>query len=183
MQQQRDRIEELEEALRESVTITAEREVAVAQKDIIIKASEEKIIRLHAELRALQNTHNARCTNCPPMKVQLNELDSKLKKLVAERKCHLEELFEMKQEALSAAVSEKDAHLALLEMSGIKNAQTAEEVDRLKTERRCLLEKIKIENENRVKLLLEMGEKLPESNGKLEDSCKTKQDAEDGLRS
>lgn len=41
--QQQDRIEELEEALRESVRITAQREVAVAQKQYIIEAADEKV--------------------------------------------------------------------------------------------------------------------------------------------
>ncbi|GIX76121.1 hypothetical protein CEXT_502071 [Caerostris extrusa] len=55
----------------------------------------------------------------------------------------------MKQEALSAAISEKDSHLAFLEMSGIKNAKIAEQVDKLKTEKKQL-------NENRVKLLMDL---------------------------
>lgn len=50
-----------------------------------------------------------------------------------------------RQEALSAAISEKDSHLAFLEMSGIKNAKTAEQVDKLKTEKKKLVEKIKTE--------------------------------------
>lgn len=48
-------------------------------------------------------------------------------------------------EALSAAISEKDAHIALLEMSGIRNGQTSDEIDRLKSQKRFLVEKIKTE--------------------------------------
>lgn len=48
-------------------------------------------------------------------------------------------------EALSAAISEKDAHVALLEMSGIRNGQTNDEIDRLKSQKRFLVEKIKTE--------------------------------------
>lgn len=43
VQQQKDRIEELEEALRESVRITAQREIAVAEKQSFIEAAEEKV--------------------------------------------------------------------------------------------------------------------------------------------
>jgi hypothetical protein len=41
---QNERIEELEEALRESVRITAEREYEVADKDSKMKRAEEKVI-------------------------------------------------------------------------------------------------------------------------------------------
>lgn len=43
LQLQQERIEELEEALRESVRITAQREVAVAQKQYIIEAANDKV--------------------------------------------------------------------------------------------------------------------------------------------
>lgn len=48
------------------------------------------------ELRGLQKAHNARCTNCPPIKVKLKEVERKLQKLISERQFHLEQLFEMK---------------------------------------------------------------------------------------
>lgn len=50
-----------------------------------------------------------------------------------------------RREALEAAISEKDAHLALLEMTGIRNARQAEEVDRLKMDKRRLVERLKQE--------------------------------------
>jgi hypothetical protein len=50
-----------------------------------------------------------------------------------------------RQEALEAAVSEKDAHLALLEVSGIRTARQAEEADQLHADRRRLMEKLKEE--------------------------------------
>jgi hypothetical protein len=48
-------------------------------------------------------------------------------------------------EALSAAISEKDAHLAILEMSGINSSQTADEAERLRSQKKILVEKLKIE--------------------------------------
>jgi hypothetical protein len=50
-----------------------------------------------------------------------------------------------RQEALEAAISEKDAHLALLEVSGIRTARQAEEADQLHADRRRLMEKLKEE--------------------------------------
>lgn len=48
-------------------------------------------------------------------------------------------------EAISAAVSEKDAHIALLEVMGVKNAQTAEQFDLLRMEKKQLIEKLRNE--------------------------------------
>jgi hypothetical protein len=50
-----------------------------------------------------------------------------------------------RQEALEAAISEKDAHLALLEVSGIRTAWQAEQADQLRADRRRLMEKLKEE--------------------------------------
>ena len=46
--------------------------------------------------------------------------DARLAALTKERNKQLEEVFEMKQEAILAAISEKDANIALLEMSTTK---------------------------------------------------------------
>lgn len=50
-----------------------------------------------------------------------------------------------RRESLKAAVSEKDAHLALLEHSGIKTASQADQAEKLKADRTKLLEKLKKE--------------------------------------
>lgn len=94
----------------------------------------------------------------------MNSLELRLSRLVSERKEHLQELAHMKyvyfnlnfplvsfltlfsrREALEAAISEKDAHLALLEMSGIRSARQADEADRLRTDKRRLVERLKQE--------------------------------------
>lgn len=46
---------------------------------------------------------------------------------------------------MEAAVSEKDAHLALLELSGIKTEKQAEQADKLRADRTRLLEKLREE--------------------------------------
>lgn len=50
-----------------------------------------------------------------------------------------------RREALEAAISEKDAHLALIEMSGIRSSRQAREAEQLRTDKRRLVEKLKQE--------------------------------------
>ena len=50
-----------------------------------------------------------------------------------------------RQEAISSAISEKDAHLAWLEVTGEGNIHTRSSMDRLRRERRELLHRIKEE--------------------------------------
>ena len=50
-----------------------------------------------------------------------------------------------RQEALSSAVSEKDAHLAWLGVTGEGNIHTKGSIDRLRKERRELLQRMKEE--------------------------------------
>ena len=67
-----------------------------------------------------------------------------------------------RQEALEAAISERDAQLGLLEVSGIKTARAAERADDLRADRKRLMEMMKQQNEKRVKLLLEYEDLPPE---------------------
>lgn len=150
--------------MRESVRITAEREVALDDQQTCCKVAEERVMKLEHRLKSLQNACNLRCTNCPETKERLAAQESQLTKLLAERRTALEELFEMKQEALAAAISEKDAHIALLEVSGIKNFKTAEELETLKASRKDIVDKMRVENEKRVEVLQEWAGKNHHSN-------------------
>lgn len=150
-----DRIEELEEALRESVRITADREVALDEETTKRIKAEEEITRLEQRLQSMQNAQSLKCHQCRPNQQRLQDLEIRLSRLLAERRQHLHELFEMKQEALEAAISERDAQLGLLEVAGIKTAQVADRAESLKAERKRLMDLMKQQNEKRVKLLLE----------------------------
>lgn len=55
---------------------------------------------------------------------------------------------------MEAAISEKDSHLALLEMTGIRNARQAEEVDNLRLDKKRLVEMLKKEVRNKYLLQL-----------------------------
>ena len=48
-----------------------------------------------------------------------------------------------RQEALEAAISERDAQLGLLEVSGIKTARAAERADDLRADRKRLMQMMK----------------------------------------
>nr|XP_033808208.1 ELKS/Rab6-interacting/CAST family member 1 isoform X7 [Geotrypetes seraphini] len=83
----------------------------------------------------------------------LAEKEAHLTNLRAERRKHLEEVLEMKQEALLAAISEKDANIALLELSSSKKKKTQEEVASLKREKDRLMQQLKQQTQNRMKLM------------------------------
>uniref|UniRef100_A0A8I6AK27 ELKS/RAB6-interacting/CAST family member 2 n=1 Tax=Rattus norvegicus TaxID=10116 RepID=A0A8I6AK27_RAT len=73
----------------------------------------------------------------------LAEKEAHLANLRMERRKQLEEILEMKQEALLAAISEKDANIALLELSASKKKKTQEEVMALKREKDRLVHQLK----------------------------------------
>ena len=110
----------MEEALRESVAITAEREMAMAEQQDHIKEAERQVGSLHAEADALRRNCAEYRERMDALTKRLEDRDARLAALTKERNKQLEEVFEMKQEAILAAISEKDANIALLEMSTTK---------------------------------------------------------------
>jgi len=116
----------------------------------------EKIMRLEQRIICLQNANNVNsCATCRPLRAHLLKVERQLVSLTQERRGQLEELYELKQEALSSAVSEKDAHLQWLQVAGegSSNAHTRGTIERLRKERREILNRMKEENENRMALL------------------------------
>ncbi|XP_068057898.1 ERC protein 2 isoform X3 [Anomalospiza imberbis] len=83
----------------------------------------------------------------------LAEKEAHLANLRIERRKQLEEILEMKQEALLAAISEKDANIALLELSASKKKKTQDEVMALKREKDRLVHQLKQQTQNRMKLM------------------------------
>ncbi|XP_041801503.1 ERC protein 2 [Chelmon rostratus] len=83
----------------------------------------------------------------------LQERDSHLTNMRQERRKQLEEILEMKQQALLAAISEKDANIALLELSASNKKKTQEEVLSLKRERDKLMHQLKQHTQSRMKLI------------------------------
>uniref|UniRef100_A0A8C7CHP6 ELKS/RAB6-interacting/CAST family member 1a n=1 Tax=Oncorhynchus kisutch TaxID=8019 RepID=A0A8C7CHP6_ONCKI len=138
-----ERIEELEEALRESVQITAEREMVLAQEEAARNHQEKQIEELLGAMEKVKQELESMRAKLSSTQQSLCEKETHLTTLRAERRKHLEEVLEMKQEALLAAISEKDANIALLELSSSKKKKTQDEVALLKREKDRLVQQLK----------------------------------------
>ncbi|XP_057620088.1 ELKS/Rab6-interacting/CAST family member 1 isoform X7 [Chionomys nivalis] len=147
-----DRIEELEEALKESVQITAERELVLAQEESARTSAEKQVEELLMAMEKVKQELESMKAKLSSTQQSLAEKETHLTNLRAERRKHLEEVLEMKQEALLAAISEKDANIALLELSSSKK-KTQEEVAALKREKDRLVQQLKQQTQNRMKLM------------------------------
>ncbi|XP_068587438.1 ELKS/Rab6-interacting/CAST family member 1-like isoform X4 [Cebidichthys violaceus] len=153
LRQKEERIEELEEALRESVQITAEREVVLAQEEQARTHSENQVEDLLVAMERVKQELEVMKAKLSSTQLSLAEKEGHLTALRAERRKHLEEVLEMKQEALLAAISEKDANIALLELSSSKKKKTQDEVAALKREKDGLVHQLKQQTQNRMKLM------------------------------
>ncbi|XP_069484720.1 ELKS/Rab6-interacting/CAST family member 1 isoform X6 [Ambystoma mexicanum] len=153
MQQKEDRIEELEEALRESVQITAEREMVLAQEESARTNYQKQVEELMMAMEKVKQELESMKAKLSSTQQSLAEKEAHLTNLRAERRKHLEEVLEMKQEALLAAISEKDANIALLELSSSKKKKTQEEVATLKRDKDRLVHQLKQQTQNRMKLM------------------------------
>lgn len=139
-------------------------DVTCSSHEAIIRSTEkkyedsvEKIMRLEQRIVCLQNANNLNsCATCRPLRKHVMKIERQLLSLVQERKSQLEELFLLKQVALSSAISEKDAHLAWLEATEDGNVHTMSSIEKLRKERREILNRMKEENENRMKLLAKL---------------------------
>uniref|UniRef100_A0A8C6L8Y4 ELKS/RAB6-interacting/CAST family member 1 n=1 Tax=Nothobranchius furzeri TaxID=105023 RepID=A0A8C6L8Y4_NOTFU len=196
-----ERIEELEEALRESVQITAEREVVLAQEEQARMQSEKQLshIPIHefttsgfrwskvedllVAMEKVKQELEVMKAKLSSTQLSLAEKEGHLTALRAERRKHLEEVLEMKQEALLAAISEKDANIALLELSSSKKKKTQEEVSALKREKDSLVHQLKQQTQNRMKLMADNYEddhlKAASPNSELPNNHKPSPDQDD----
>uniref|UniRef100_A0A4W6DYK2 ELKS/RAB6-interacting/CAST family member 1a n=1 Tax=Lates calcarifer TaxID=8187 RepID=A0A4W6DYK2_LATCA len=143
LRQKTERIEELEEALRESVQITAEREMVLAQEEAARSLQEKQMEELLGAMEKVKQELESMRAKLASTQQSLCEKEAHLTTLRAERRKHLEEVLEMKQEALLAAISEKDANIALLELSSSKKKKTQDEVALLKREKDRLVQQLK----------------------------------------
>ncbi|XP_077400487.1 ELKS/Rab6-interacting/CAST family member 1-like isoform X8 [Vanacampus margaritifer] len=153
MRYKEERIEELEEALRESVQITTERELVLAQEEHARTHADKQVEDLLVAMEKVKQELEVMKAKLSSTQLSLAEKEGHLTALRAERRKHLEEVLEMKQEALLAAISEKDANIALLELSSSKKKKTQDEVAALKREKDGLVHELKQQTQNRMKLM------------------------------
>ncbi|XP_022081370.1 ELKS/Rab6-interacting/CAST family member 1-like isoform X3 [Acanthaster planci] len=152
VRQRDERIEELEEALKESVSITADREMVLAQQTQTISNLQRQIDNLKRELEQVKKQLSTASNKLSTTTTVLREKEAKLSALQTERRKTLEEAMEMKQEAITAAIGEKDAHIALLELNR-KNPKACEELKGLKKEKDALVQLLKDETQRRIKFI------------------------------
>uniref|UniRef100_A0A8C0JY15 ELKS/RAB6-interacting/CAST family member 2 n=1 Tax=Canis lupus dingo TaxID=286419 RepID=A0A8C0JY15_CANLU len=126
------------------------REDSMADNSQHLQVSSEELMNALEKTRQELDATKARLASTQQ---SLAEKEAHLANLRIERRKQLEEILEMKQEALLAAISEKDANIALLELSASKKKKTQEEVMALKREKDRLVHQLKQQTQNRMKLM------------------------------
>ncbi|KAK5863666.1 hypothetical protein PBY51_000679 [Eleginops maclovinus] len=126
------------------------------RKDALIDGHPHSLSQLEELMGALEKTRqelDATKLHLSSTQQSLHERDGHLNSLRHERRKQLEEILEMKQQALLAAISEKDANIALLELSSSKRKKSQEEVMALKREKDRLMHQLKQQTQSRMKLI------------------------------
>ncbi|XP_042346942.1 ERC protein 2-like, partial [Plectropomus leopardus] len=153
MRETAERIGELEQALRESMNTSAHREALWAQEETARVQAQRQLEELMGALEKTRQELDATKLHLSSTQQSLHERDGHLNCLRQERRKQLEEILEMKQQALLAAISEKDANIALLELSSSKRKKAQEEVMALKREKDRLMHQLKQQTQSRMKLI------------------------------
>ncbi|KAM9751131.1 ERC protein 2-like [Menidia menidia] len=153
MRETAERIMELERALRESMKTSAHREALWAQEEAARVQAQRQLEELMGALEKTRQELDATKLRLSSTQQCLHERDGHLSNLRQERRKQLEEILEMKQQALLAAISEKDANIALLELSSSKRKKAQEEVMALKREKDRLMHQLKQQTQSRMKLI------------------------------
>ncbi|XP_069581626.1 ERC protein 2 isoform X8 [Brachyistius frenatus] len=126
------------------------------RKDALTDGRPHSLSQLEELMGALEKTRqelDATKLRLSSTQHSLHERDGHLNSLRQERRKQLEEILEMKQQALLAAISEKDANIALLELSSSKRKKSQEEVMALKREKDRLMHQLKQQTQSRMKLI------------------------------
>ncbi|XP_059188268.1 ERC protein 2-like [Centropristis striata] len=126
------------------------------RKDAFTDGHPHSLSQLEELMGALEKTRqelDATKLHLSSTQQSLHERDGHLNSLRQERRKQLEEILEMKQQALLAAISEKDANIALLELSSSKRKKAQEEVMALKREKDRLMHQLKQQTQSRMKLI------------------------------
>lgn len=96
MQHKEARIEELEEALKESCSITAERELLVAQQKQQAQILDAKMNAYKDQITKNQKQYDELNAKMTTLQLEKQEKDNLLKSLKHERRKHLEEVLQLK---------------------------------------------------------------------------------------
>ncbi|XP_034028446.1 ERC protein 2 isoform X9 [Thalassophryne amazonica] len=129
---------------------------AEMRKDALTEEHPHSLSQLEELMGALEKTRrelDATKLCLSSTQQSLYERDGHLSSLRVERRKQLDEILEMKQQALLAAISEKDANIALLELSSSKRKKVQEEVMALKREKDRLMHQLKQQTQSRMTLM------------------------------
>ncbi|KAL8604126.1 hypothetical protein ACOMHN_047338 [Nucella lapillus] len=138
IEEKETRIRELEDALRESVRITAQREMDMMELQTQIGASTAAMEEMRGEVEAMRASSRDYTSKLATLSRQLDDKDAKIGRLAAHQHYHIQELYEIKQEAVRAAIGDKEASLAVLELSGAKKPRQQDHVHYLRLEKHRL---------------------------------------------
>ncbi|XP_057313472.1 ELKS/Rab6-interacting/CAST family member 1-like [Hydractinia symbiolongicarpus] len=145
------RITMLEDALRESVNIAAEREDILARHVEMSEEAAKKLTESEGEYdrivveKAITNIKNAFLI------LSLSERDALIASMKATKTLHIEELLNIKQEGLLVSISEKDTQIAHLELSSPKTKR--QEIKKMKAEKEKFVLELKEQNNVRMTML------------------------------
>ncbi|KAH0554253.1 hypothetical protein KQX54_008804 [Cotesia glomerata] len=143
---------ELRAALRDSVAIANEAERKFKQTEKSKKDSIDRVKKLEQKGTTLQSTNALKCHSCRSLIKKFLKCEKNLKRLKDERRIQLKDLRHLRCESLKAALSEKDAHLALLELSAAKTVTQFDQMELLKADKARLLEELKKEDRKCIEL-------------------------------
>ncbi|KAI5621895.1 ERC protein 2 isoform X1, partial [Silurus asotus] len=143
VQETAKKIKELEKALRESMNASMHREILWVQEEHAHALAQRQLEDLMGALEKTRQELDVTKQQLSSTQNSLAERENHLSNMVQERRKQLEEILEMKQQALLAAISEKDANIALLELSAPKMKTSQEEVMALKREKDRLMYQLK----------------------------------------
>lgn len=140
------KIEELDAALRQSIAITDETERKFKHEKKLRKEADQRIADLEKKIAVMHAASAMKCITCKPLLYKIFKTEEKHLQSNQEKINQLQELHQTKydfnsgqqfdldrRETLKLALSEKDAHLALLEHSGIKTPTQADQAKKIKS--------------------------------------------------
>ncbi|KYQ52594.1 ELKS/Rab6-interacting/CAST family member 1 [Trachymyrmex zeteki] len=147
-----NKLEELDAALRQSIAITDEIEAKLKNEKELRKEADQRIAEIEKEIAVMQAASTTKCITCEPLLYKVFKTEGKLAQSNQEKTVQLQELHQIKRDVLKAVLSEKDAHLALLEHSGIQTPTQADQAAKLKADKKILLDRLREEDEKSIKL-------------------------------
>lgn len=154
LKKKQHRIDELEQAVRESLQITTEREFAMTQLKKKIETLEKQIKNLQNEIEHLRNENHDQSQIIPQLQNQLEERKRQYEQRLEEQIKHLDNAFISQQEKLLGELSEKDSQIADLEMDRSNNGRT-NMIERLNMEKQQIYNQLKELTEIRTKIIQE----------------------------